>query len=103
MFTVARLRTKISPLEDKEFTNKIITPLADADLSAYERKFKGKDCIVLTPREAWELLVPDNQEPNLHDLTVIGRSLQALLWERSYLRGNLVFTKTLQEIEEDGF
>jgi hypothetical protein len=102
MYTVKRLRQKISPLEDKEFTEKLIPLLAGADYDPYMRQFRGKRCVMITPREAWTLAYP-TEEPNLHDLTNIGRSLQAMLWERSYLRGNLVFTKTLQEIDEDGF
>lgn len=97
-----RLRSKISPLEDKKFTERITPLLEGADFAPYERKFRGKKCVVITPNEVWDIILP-LERPNLHDLTVLGRSLQALLWERSYLRGNLVFTKTLQEIEDDGF
>lgn len=103
MFTVERLRHKISPLEDKDFTQQEVLPrLKAADLKGFERRYKGQKCIVLTPSDAWGLLFPE-KEGNLHEFTVLGRSLQALLWERSYLRGMLVFTKTLQEVETDGF
>lgn len=97
-----RLRSKLSPLEDKKFTEKIRPLMEAVDFAPYERQYKSTKCVVLTPNDAWELLFPGEQY-NLHELTVLGRSLQALLWERSYLRGNLVFTKTLLEIDEDGF
>jgi len=99
---VERLRKKLSPLEDSEFTDKIKPRLGEADFSPFVRSFKGVECVVLSPREAHRLLL-DNADPDLHELTLMGRSLQALLWERSYLKGILVFTKTLQEIEDDGF
>lgn len=102
MFTVERLRHKISPLEDKEFTKEVLTRLKDANLAPFARKYKGNQCIVLSPSDAWGLLFPE-KESNLHDVTVLGRSLQALLWERSYLRGMLVFTKTVEEVKADGF
>jgi hypothetical protein len=102
MFTVERLRHKISPLEDKTFTESIIPRLHKVDLTPYMRRYKGMECVVLTPSEAWEALFP-RKTYTLHDLTVLGRSLQALLWERSYLRGNLVFTKTMKEVKDDGF
>lgn len=107
MFTVERLQHKISPLEDKEFTDKVLPRLKKAakgkKMDPHQRHYKGVLCVVLSPREAWELLFPEESEPNLHELTVLGRSLQALLWERSYLKGLLVFSKPLEEIGNDGF
>lgn len=102
MFTVERLQHKLSPLEDKDFTAKILPLLQAADLHKFERKYKGGLCAVASPSDFWELLFPGT-EPNMHELTVLGRSLQALLWERSYLRGSLVFTKPLSEVDSDGF
>jgi hypothetical protein len=101
MYNVKRLRKKLSPLEDVAFTEQVIPLLRKVDFAPYERKFKGQLCVVVTPSEVWGLIYPD-QEPNLRDLTILGRSLQGLLWERSYLQGNLVFTKTLQEVKSDG-
>lgn len=102
MFTVDRLRHKLSPLEDKEYTAKILPLMQAADFKPYERKYKNTMCVVMSPSEVWNLLFPGT-EYNMHDLTVLGRSLQALLWERSYLRGSLIFTKPLSEVDSDGF
>lgn len=102
MYTVERLRKKLSPLEDRGVTDKVAAAMVGVDLTPYLRRFKGEDTLVLSLKEMWEALFP-NEQANLHDYTVLGRSLQALLWERSYLQGGLVFTKTPQEVEEDGF
>lgn len=107
MLTVERLQHKLSPLEDKEFTKKVLPRIRKAvkakQLEQYERAYKGVLCVVLSPSDAWKLLFPEEGEANLHELTVLGRSLQALLWERSYLKGLLVFTKPLEELKDDGF
>jgi hypothetical protein len=102
MYTVERLRTKLSPLEDKSFTEKVMPLMKDAELRPFLRKFKGKECVVLNLSDAWGLLFP-GKTCTLHELTILGRTLQALLWERSYIGGNLVFTKTIEEVESDGF
>jgi hypothetical protein len=100
--SVERLRYKLSPLEDKTFTETVMPLVCDVNLTPYIRKYKGKVCVVISPRDMWALLFP-GKDHTLHNLTVLSRTLQALLWERSYLLGDLVFTKTLEEIYEDGF
>jgi hypothetical protein len=101
---IARLRKKISPMEDVLYTEKILPLMQAADFSQYERPYKGQICVVVTPKQVLDTIYKGCElEHNLHDLTNISRSLQALLWERSYLKGNLVYTKTLAEIESDGF
>ena len=100
--TVERLRYKISPLEDKTFTEKVMPLISEINLTPYVRKYKNHECVVISPSDMWALLFP-GKDHTLHNLTVLSRTLQALLWERSYLLGNLVFTKTLTEIYEDGF
>lgn len=102
MTLVERLRHKLSPLEDKEFTAGILPTWRGVDFKPYLRKYKGAECVMLSARQAWGLVFP-NVEPSLYNLTVMGRSLQALLWERSYLKGELVFTKPYSEIESDGY
>jgi hypothetical protein len=100
MYTQARLRYKLSPLEDRGFTELIEPMLRQLDFTDYVRRYKGGEYIVLTPRIVWDELF--DEEPNLYDLTKMGRSLQALLWERSYLKGNLIFVKSTKEYIEDG-
>ena len=102
MFSVERLQHKISPLEDKAFTAKILPLLQVTDLGQFARTYKGVPSLVATPQEMWGVLFPD-EVANLRELTTMGRSLAALMWERSYLRGNLIFTKPVSEYEEDGF
>lgn len=102
MFTVERLRFKISPLEDKSFTEKVMPLMKEANLRPFLRKYKGQMCVVLSLSDAWGLLFP-GKIYTLHELTILGRTLQALLWERSYIGGNLVFTKTIEEVDSDGF
>ncbi len=100
--TVERLRHKLSPLENKEFTEKLTPLLCREQLTPFIREYRGVECVVLRPKDALELLHP-GEDHTLRTLTIVGRSLQALLWERSYLRGELIFTKPITEVEEDGF
>lgn len=102
MTTEERLRHKISPLENKKFTASMLPLWRGVDFGAFTRKYKGAECVVLSPQEAWDLIYPD-QEPTKYDLAVMGRSLQALLWERSYQQGYLVFSKPCLEITQDGY
>lgn len=95
------LKNKLSPLENKSFTQGVLEAMAYADLRKYERDFRGSKHYVLTPLEMWGECFSD--EPCNYDLTVLGRSLQALYWERSALNGNLVFVKKVSEHEQFGY
>lgn len=96
---VAKLRKKLSPLEDKSFTAKLAARMASVDWRKYRQKFRDGDYIVVTPRQVGEECF--GETPNIPTSTKIGRSLQALLWERSALHGNLVFVKPLEEYESE--
>ena len=96
---IARLRTKISPLEDKEFTRVLAERMAKVDWTKYRQKFRGGEHIVITPRQVGEECF--GAAPNMPMATNIGRSLQALLWERSARCGVLIFVKTIEEYEHD--
>lgn len=93
-----RLRRKLSPLEDPKFTQMLGMKLAGIDLrDNYQRLFRKKNYIVVTPGEIADLCGLPRELPVL---TNIGRSLQAMCWERSALHGNLVFVMPLKEYED---
>lgn len=94
---VERLRHKLSPMEDKEFTAKLALLMADKDLLQFKTKFRKKDYIVVTPREVAMLCGLPHELPVY---TNIGRSLQAMCWERSALHGNLIFVMPYDEYLE---
>lgn len=91
---VERLRHKLSPLEDKKFTAKLVMLMADKDLMQFKRKYRRKDHIVVTPKDVADLC---GLPAELPVLTNIGRSLQALCWERGATNGQLVFVMPLEE------
>jgi len=92
---VAYLRRKLSPLEDKKFTEQVLANLPKVDMEFHVRDFRGRKHIVVTPAQIFEDLF--GFEPNTHQSTLMGRSLQALCWERSALHGQLVFVIELEE------
>lgn len=97
---VARLRSKLAPHEDKEFTEKLIDAMKGVDLLPFRKdmKFRGPH-IVIKPAELWALVFAT--EPNIREIATIGRSLQALCWERSAYNGGRVFIKPLKEYEDE--
>ena len=93
------LRRKLSPLEDKEFTQEFIKASADLDLMQYKRDFRGAKYVVLDPVVIWEEVY--GGRPNKREVMKLGRTLQALLWEPSAINGNRVFVKSLEEFEDE--
>lgn len=98
---VHRLRHKISPMEDVVFTSKLKEAMKLIDMRPYQRSFRGRIYYMVDLGTVWAECF--GTTPNRHDLTMVGRSLQALLWERSALHGNLRFVKPIEEYEEDGY
>lgn len=96
---VVRLKKKLSPLEDEKFTRTLALKMANVDWTKYKQKFRGGEYIVITPRQVGEECFGDI--PNIPMATNIGRSLQALCWERSALHGHLVFVMTVEEYEHE--
>lgn len=92
-----RLRRKLSPLEDPEFTEFLQGKMKDLDLSPFQRSFRRAEYIVVTPGQIAELC---GLAPLRPTITNIGRSLQALCWERSALHGQLVFVMSIGEYHE---
>lgn len=93
---IERLRAKLSPLEDKKFTEKLALLMADKDLTKFKRKHRRKDFIVVSPSDIADICGLPHE---LHVITNIGRSLQAMCWERSAVNGKLVFVMPLEEYE----
>lgn len=94
----AMLRRKLSPLEDPEFTRQLALAMAKADFQDCLRPFRKDFYVVITPKLVAERCFGD-VAPQLPLLTNIGRSLQALCWERSAINGNLVFVMPREEYE----
>jgi len=93
-----KLRRKLSPLEDKDFTDEVVMRMAGLDLNDHERSFRGKQYIVIYPAEMFKLLF--GRVGNSFEVTKLGRSLQALCWERSALHGDLCFVMEVDEYRE---
>src|SRR5262245_35215984 len=98
---VERLQYKISPLEDKEFTTVLKAAMVKADLSPFLRHRDGRSYYRVTAKELWYACFAEN--PSIQDATELGRSLQAMLWERSASKGIRVFIKSKEEFDYDGY
>lgn len=96
---VAHLKRKLSPMQEPKFTGELALKMANVDFSKYKRRFRKDEYVVLTIRNVSEECFGD-PEPNAPTATNIGRSLQALGWERSALTGGLVFVMKLTEYKE---
>jgi hypothetical protein len=94
----ARLRRKLSPLEDPVFTEELRAKLSGIDLNQFQRSFRGGPHIILKPNEVWVMAF--NTTPSNRDITVMGRSLQAMGWERSALHGQRIFVMKQEEYNE---
>lgn len=100
---VARLRAKLSPLEDKEFTKRVVAALAKPnvrhDLANFGAMIRGRLCISGKPGDLWVTLF--GTPSNVRDIAKLGRSLQALGWERGAKRGDTIFTIPVEELENE--
>lgn len=93
-----KLRHKLSPLEDPEFTRALALKLGPQSLLPYQQRFRKGDYIVISPADVAELCGLDRH--NIRTVTNVARSLQAMCWERSAKGGNLLFVMPLQEYLE---
>jgi len=96
-----RLQYKISPLEDKDFTATLKYAMKDADMRQFLKHRDGRSYYRVTAKELWMACFGEN--PSVQEATILGRSLQAMLWERSASKGLRVFIKSKEEYEYDGF
>lgn len=90
---VKRLRAKLSPLENREVTRQLRPLITKDNMQPF---ISGKKYVV-RPGDLFLRLY--GVEGTTRDLSILGRSLQALGWVRSAMRGNLVFTMTVEEFE----
>lgn len=101
MAEVARLRHKLSPKEDKEFT-KLVVRRMDINHTGRLKHFGlvKNGAIVMTPAQVWDNIM--GRAPgsySVKDTTKLCRSLQALGWERGAHNGNLIFSITVEEYD----
>lgn len=96
--TIDKLKRKLSPLEDPKLTAELSLKLASIDLMPYKKDLRRGAYIVVTPALIHELVY--GSTPTSRQASAIGRSLQAMLWERSALSGDLVFVMPIEEYEE---
>jgi len=93
-----KLRKKLSPLEDREFTTKFLAQQPLSWMQKQIRTRRGAPVISLKLPSAWHATF--GTEGNNHELTVLGRSLQALGWERRVQDGANFFQLSLAEFGE---
>lgn len=87
------LKRAISPLEDPIFTAEIEARLKDYDVPV--RTIRGGEYYVISPADFWAETC--GGRPNRREVAELGRSLQALLWERTAINGERVFVKKVPD------
>jgi hypothetical protein len=87
------LRRAISPLEDPIFTSEVEARLKDYDVPI--RTLRGDEYYVVAPADFWKETF--GGLPNRREVAELGRSLQALLWERTAINGERVFVKRVND------
>ena len=95
---IRRLRKKISPLEDPNFTAVLALKLGRVDLRGRVQKIRGKDHVVVFPRALYEELF--NEIPGQHEVQQMTRSLLAMCWERYVKQGVRMMVMPLDEYLE---
>lgn len=93
------LRSKLSPLEDKEFTS--LFRQLEPSRKWYASKVVGSKrgtIIKLTLPELWEAAF--GEVGNMAEITKLGRTLLALGWTRTKTEGRLFFTLPLEELSD---
>lgn len=94
-----RLKKKLSPLEDKEFTERY-KGLEDRKWMREHLSVRnGEPCVMLSLVPLFEHTF--EVTPNNYELTMLGRTLVALGFERTYRGGHLFFAMSLEEFDRD--
>lgn len=90
---VTRLRA-LSFGDDTEFTEALSSamPRSEAFIN-----YTSCGRIMARPKEIWDVVFPGSTGVTTNDLAILGRSLQALGWQRSAHRGNVVFKISVEE------
>jgi len=91
------LKRKLSPLEDVEFTARYCLRENFEWLRTQRGTRQGKSAIVVRLRDVW--VNTFNSVPNNVDLTTLGRTLEALGWERTRRKGITFFLMNCKEFE----
>lgn len=93
------LARKLSPLEDKKFTT-IYCNRENLEWLATQRGTRqGKSAIVIRLSDVW--VHTFNSVPNNVDLTTLGRTLEALGWERTRRKGITFFLMNAKEFSNE--
>jgi len=93
------LRNKLSPLENVELTTRYCNRENLDWLRTQRGQRQGKSAIVIRLGDVWANTF--NSVPNNVDLTELGRTLQALGWERTRRKGITFFAMNLKEFNDD--
>jgi len=89
-------RRKLSPLEDRDFTAKYKAKEPRGWLNKQQAKRGNKLYIQFNLPDLWKATFKADA-PNRVALARLGRSLDALGWERTKRGGNLFFRMTVEE------
>lgn len=97
-----RLRKKLSPLEDPEFTAAYLhaQPVEWLRNECPRMSYGGEEHISVSLPELWEKINPTDAPPSGSDLAKLGRTLQALGWVRTKRSGSLYFVMTPEEFAD---
>ena len=93
-----RLRAKLSPMENKAFTEKfkLVEPIAYYKSCTTQRR--GEDAYSVKLSEVYRRAF--RKPADNHQLTELGRTLQAIGWERMSKLGATYFVLTAKEFGE---
>ena len=91
----ARLRKKLSPMEDADFTKEYQIKEPVKFYRASVTKVKGEACILFKASDCFEARF--GRPGNLYELTVLGRTLKGLGFERTNHAGWPLFKMPLAE------
>lgn len=92
-------KSKLSPKEDKAFTAKYKAVEPRAWLSKQMITRRGGYFITFDLASLYKAAFKQS-DPDTYQLTVLGRTLDALGWTRIRLNGSLFFTMSLEEFQE---
>lgn len=96
-----RLRKKLSPLEDPEFTAAYLhaQPTEWLRNECPRINYGGEEHIAVSLTELWDRINPTDAPPSSFDLAKLGRTLLALGWVRTKRTGELYFVMTPKEFD----
>ena len=75
-----RLRRALAPAVDAKMLGEVEEGMKHVDLRRHVRTIRGKDHVAVTPKDLYQLLFCE--VGSVRDITDLGRSLDALGWQR---------------------